>query len=62
MVSLTPNPSQPADKEMKPERFDQLLGALNGLGTKSDTISCLSLPVRAHCGAARTAGASETGC
>lgn len=47
---------------MKPERFDQMLGALNGLGTKIDTISCLSQSVRARCGAPRTADASETGC
>ena len=47
---------------MKPEQFDQMLGALDDLGTKIDTISCLSLPVRARCGAARTAGANETGC
>lgn len=47
---------------MKPERFDQMLGALNGLGTKIDIISCLPRPVRARCGAARTADASETGC
>lgn len=34
-----PNPSQPEDEEMKPEQFDQMLGALNGLGTKIDTFS-----------------------
>ncbi|CAJ1837419.1 hypothetical protein KGEDBEEJ_02056 [Aeromonas hydrophila] len=44
------------------EPFDQMLRALNGFGTKVDAISCLSLPVRARCGAARTAGANETGC
>lgn len=47
---------------MKPEQFDQMLGTLNDLGTKVDTISYLSLTVRARCGAARTAGANETGC
>uniref|UniRef100_UPI002159EDBE GPO family capsid scaffolding protein n=1 Tax=Aeromonas sp. HMWF015 TaxID=2056851 RepID=UPI002159EDBE len=34
-----PNPSQPEDEEMKPEQFDQMLGALNGLGTKIDAFS-----------------------
>lgn len=32
-------PSQPEDEEMKPEQFDQMLGALNGLGTKIDAFS-----------------------
>ncbi|MDH0349135.1 GPO family capsid scaffolding protein, partial [Aeromonas dhakensis] len=35
---MTP-PSQPEDEEMKPEQFDQMLGALNGLGTKIDGFS-----------------------
>ncbi|MFM5397673.1 GPO family capsid scaffolding protein [Aeromonas veronii] len=35
---MTP-PSQPEDEEMKPEQFDQMLGALNGLGTKIDAFS-----------------------
>ncbi len=35
---ITP-PSQPEDEEMKPEQFDQMLGALNGLGTKIDAFS-----------------------
>ncbi len=34
-----PNPSQPEDEEMKPEQFDQMLGALTGLGTKIDAFS-----------------------
>ncbi|MFH7524203.1 GPO family capsid scaffolding protein [Aeromonas sp. A5] len=34
-----PNPSQPEDEEMKPEQFDQMLGALNGLGIKIDAFS-----------------------
>ncbi|MFQ2254011.1 GPO family capsid scaffolding protein [Aeromonas hydrophila] len=35
----TTPPSQPEDEEMKPEQFDQMLGALNGLGTKIDAFS-----------------------
>lgn len=35
----TPTPSQPEDEEMKPEQFDQMLGALTGLGTKIDAFS-----------------------
>ncbi|WP_421153813.1 GPO family capsid scaffolding protein [Aeromonas dhakensis] len=35
----TTPPSQPEDEEMKPEQFDQMLGALNGLGTKIDGFS-----------------------
>ncbi|MGL4845555.1 MAG: GPO family capsid scaffolding protein [Aeromonas veronii] len=35
---MTP-PSQPEDEEMKPEQFDQMLEALNGLGTKIDAFS-----------------------
>ncbi|BCS51482.1 phage capsid scaffolding protein [Aeromonas jandaei] len=35
----TTAPSQPEDEEMKPEQFDQMLGALNGLGTKIDAFS-----------------------
>lgn len=35
----TTPPSQPEDEEMKPEQFDQMLGALTGLGTKIDTFS-----------------------
>ncbi|MDM5133964.1 GPO family capsid scaffolding protein, partial [Aeromonas piscicola] len=31
-----PTPSQSEDEEMKPEQFDQMLGALTGLGTKID--------------------------
>ncbi|MGE6294221.1 GPO family capsid scaffolding protein [Aeromonas media] len=34
-----PNPSQSEDEEMKPEQFDQMLGALNGLGDKIDGFS-----------------------
>lgn len=34
-----PTPSQSEDEEMKPEQFDQMLGALNGLGTKIDAFS-----------------------
>ncbi|MGE6107886.1 GPO family capsid scaffolding protein [Aeromonas sobria] len=34
-----PTPSQPEDEEMKPEQFDQMLGALTGLGTKIDGFS-----------------------
>ena len=34
-----PQPSQPEDEEMKPEQFDQMLGALTGLGTKIDAFS-----------------------
>lgn len=37
-VPTTP-PSQPEDEEMKPEQFDQMLGALTGLGTKIDAFS-----------------------
>lgn len=32
-------PSQPEDEEMTKEQFDQMLGALNGLGTKIDGFS-----------------------
>lgn len=35
----TTPPSQPEDEEMKPEQFDQMLGALTGLGTKIDAFS-----------------------
>ncbi|MGE4393211.1 MAG: GPO family capsid scaffolding protein [Aeromonas sp.] len=34
-----PTPSQPEDEEMTKEQFDQMLGALNGLGTKIDGFS-----------------------
>ena len=34
-----PTPSQSEDEEMKPEQFDQMLGALTGLGTKIDAFS-----------------------
>ncbi|MCX7131233.1 GPO family capsid scaffolding protein [Aeromonas sp.] len=34
-----PTPSQPEDEEMKPEQFDQMLGALTGLGDKIDSFS-----------------------
>lgn len=34
-----PTPSQSEDEEMKPEQFDQMLGALTGLGTKIDGFS-----------------------
>ncbi|TNI67376.1 GPO family capsid scaffolding protein [Aeromonas hydrophila] len=37
-VPTTP-PSQPEDEEMTKEQFDQMLGALNGLGTKIDGFS-----------------------
>jgi hypothetical protein len=37
--ALQPTPSQSEDEEMKPEQFDQMLGALNGLGTKIDGFS-----------------------
>ncbi|WP_270808254.1 GPO family capsid scaffolding protein [Aeromonas sp. QDB25] len=33
------NPSQSEDEEMKPEQFDQMLGALTGLGAKIDAFS-----------------------
>ncbi|WP_139462148.1 GPO family capsid scaffolding protein [Aeromonas veronii] len=35
----TTAPSQPEDEEMTKEQFDQMLGALNGLGTKIDAFS-----------------------
>lgn len=35
----TTPPSQSEDEEMKPEQFDQMLGALTGLGTKIDAFS-----------------------
>ncbi|QWL72371.1 GPO family capsid scaffolding protein [Aeromonas hydrophila] len=35
----TTPPSQPEDEEMTKEQFDQMLGALNGLGTKIDGFS-----------------------
>lgn len=35
----TTPPSQPEDEEMKPEQFDQMLGALTGLSTKIDAFS-----------------------
>ncbi|MFQ2266566.1 GPO family capsid scaffolding protein [Aeromonas hydrophila] len=35
----TTPPSQPEDEEMKPEQFDQMLGAITGLGTKIDGFS-----------------------
>ncbi|MEZ6993324.1 MULTISPECIES: GPO family capsid scaffolding protein [unclassified Aeromonas] len=35
----TSPPSQPEDEEMTKEQFDQMLGALNGLGTKIDAFS-----------------------
>lgn len=35
----TTPPSQLEDEEMKPEQFDQMLGALTGLGTKIDAFS-----------------------
>lgn len=34
-----PTPSQSEDEEMKPEQFDQMLGALKGLGEKIDAFS-----------------------
>ncbi|MDX7900133.1 GPO family capsid scaffolding protein [Aeromonas media] len=34
-----PTPSQPEDEEMTKEQFDQMLGALTGLGTKIDGFS-----------------------
>ena len=34
-----PTPSQSEDEEMKPEQFDQMLGALTGLGAKIDAFS-----------------------
>lgn len=37
-VPTTP-PSQPEDEEMTKEQFDQMLGALTGLGTKIDAFS-----------------------
>lgn len=34
-----PNPSQPEDEDMTKEQFDQLLGAVSGLGTKIEGFS-----------------------
>ncbi|MCS3456240.1 hypothetical protein M2366_002326 [Aeromonas sp. BIGb0405] len=34
-----PTPSQSEDEEMKPEQFDQMLGAMTGLGAKIDAFS-----------------------
>ncbi len=39
-------PSQPEDEEMTKEQFDQMLGALNGLGTKIDGFSAKLIPNR----------------
>lgn len=38
-TAIQPTPSQPEDEEMTKEQFDQMLGALNGLGTKIDGFS-----------------------
>ncbi|WP_429074374.1 GPO family capsid scaffolding protein [Aeromonas hydrophila] len=38
-TAIQPTPSQPEDEEMNKEQFDQMLGALNGLGTKIDGFS-----------------------
>ncbi|WP_308416110.1 GPO family capsid scaffolding protein [Aeromonas hydrophila] len=49
-LGITDEPN-PRIKEMKPERFDQMLGALNGLGTRSIPFlvyPCLSKRVAAR--------------